>query len=319
DRDGKIHVPIGSGNIGTANHTAISLIVAEALRVPVDDLVVTWGGSSDTAWDFVTDASRSVHCHGKAMLNAALDLKRQLNGAGIGSLSVGEGGRKGFVARVPVRTDFTPYYDPRLDISPLLDESTGEIKKHPTPELNPPTLKMAKKILAEGGVVGLGYYIWNPAVQAWGASFAEVEVDMETGQVQVLKLVGAHDCGRIIHRTGAEAQVHGGMIMGLGYGATEELPLDPNNGMPVYQTLYEYRPPSILDMPTLVPILVEAPVEAGPYGAKGLGENPMFDAAAPVVNAIYNATGVYVREIPVTPYRVYQALKEAGKLMTREA
>lgn len=103
--------------------------------------------------------------------------------------------------------------------------------------------------------------------------------------------------------------------MGLGYAMTEELITDPHNGIPVNQSLYEYRPPSILDIPELAPILVEAPVEAGPYGAKGLGENPMFDAGAAVANAIYNATGVHVGELPFTWQRVYDALKRSGKLV----
>jgi CO/xanthine dehydrogenase Mo-binding subunit len=298
--DGKIHLPIGSGNLGTNAHTGIAVIVASALGVPVEQLEVTWGDSDGDAWDYVSDASRAVHCHGKAMYNAALDLKRQLQARKAGTYKP--------------RTDFTPYYDPKTDINPLLDEETGKVDKNPAPKLHPNTEAMARKIVAEGGIVGLGFYVWNPAVESWGASFAEVEVDMETGQVSVLKLVAAHDCGRVIHRMGAEAQVYGGGIMGLGYGMTEELLIDPNNGVPVNQSLYEYRPPTILDVPELVAILVEAPVEAGPFGAKGLGENPIFNAAGAVGNAIFNATGVRMREIPYTWPRVFGELKRAGKL-----
>jgi CO/xanthine dehydrogenase Mo-binding subunit len=130
----------------------------------------------------------------------------------------------------------------------------------------------------------------------------------------VLKLVGVHDAGRVIFRRGAEAQIYGGGIMGLGYALTEELITDPHNGMPVNQSLYEYRPYTVLDIPELIPILVEGPAESGPYGAKGLGENPMFDGAGAVANAIYNATGVRVRDLPFTWGRVYTALKTAGKL-----
>lgn len=297
DKNGKIHVPVGTGNMGNAAPTGVALIVAAALGVELETLDVTWSDSSKTAWDFVSDASRALHCHGKAMYNAALDLKKQMTGG-------------------PARTpdNLLPLYDERLDISPRLDESTGKIDAHPKPILNPVTVELAKKAWAEGGMVGLGYYVFNPGVQGWGASFAEVEVDMETGQVRVLQLIGVHDVGRVVHRLGAEAQIHGGGIMGLGYAMTEELITDPNNGIPVNQSLYEYRPPTILDIPEMIPILVEAPAEAGPFGVKGLGENPMFDAAAPVANAVYNATGVHIDEIPLTQERVYQALKKAGKL-----
>src|SRR5215470_12171186 len=300
DRDGKLHVPIGSGNLGTNSHTGIAVIVANVLGVRVEQLEVSWGDTETSAWDFVSDASRAIHCHGKAMYNAAIDLRRQLDAR-----------KRGHTAP---RTDFTPHFYPATDINPYVDETTGRIISNPQPKLSPATEALARKIVAEGGAVGLGFYVWNPAVEAWGASFADVEVDMETGQVTILKLVAAHDCGKVIHRLGAEAQVHGGSIMGLGYAMTEELLIDPHNGIPMNQSLYEYRPPSALDIPPIVPILVEEAVEAGPFGAKGLGENPMFNAAAAIANAIFNATGVRMREIPFTWYRVYDELKRAGKL-----
>jgi CO/xanthine dehydrogenase Mo-binding subunit/aerobic-type carbon monoxide dehydrogenase small subunit (CoxS/CutS family) len=292
DRDGKIHVPLGCGNLGTEAHTGIALIVAQTLGVPMADLDVTWADTATCSWDYVTDASRSLHCHGKAMYNAAIDFKRQ----------------KGS------RTDFTPYYEAAEDVNPILDENSGKIIRNPPPKLAPQTLALARQIAAGGGTVGLGWYVWNPSAESWGASFADVEVDMETGQTRVLKLVGVHDAGRVIFRRGAEAQIYGGGIMGLGYALTEELITDPHNGMPVNQSLYEYRPYTVLDIPELIPILVEGPAESGPYGAKGLGENPMFDGAGAVANAIYNATGVRVRDLPFTWGRVYTALKTAGKL-----
>jgi putative selenate reductase molybdopterin-binding subunit len=301
DRAGKIHVPVGSGNLGTNAHTGIAIIVANALDMPVEALDCIWGDSATATWDFVSDASRAVHCHGKAMYNAAIDLRRQI-----------ELLRKG---RTPPRTDFTPYFDPQTDLNPYLDENTGQVVKNPEPKLHGHTEALARQIVAEGGLVGLGFYVWNPSAESWGASFAEVEVDMETGRVSVLKLVGAHDCGRVIHVPGAAAQVDGGTIMGLGYAMTEELHIDPRTGVPITQSLYDYRPPTVLDLPEIVPILVESPVPAGPFGAKGLGENPMFNAAAAIGNAIYNATGVRMREIPYTWPRVHDELKRAGKLV----
>lgn len=324
DREGRIHVPLGIGNIGTEAHTGIALIVAEALRVPVSQLVVTWGDSATTAWDFVTDASRSLHCAGKAFYNAAQDLLHQLaridnpnRGAGdLGRFQTGIGGTdlKALVARAPQREDFAPFCDPRIDISPKLNEQTGAVET-PEPKLDPHTEAMAKRLESEGAVVGLGYYVYSPGVKSWGAGFVDCEVDMTTGQVNILKFVCAHDVGRVIHRTAVEAQVHGGGIFGLGYGWTEELLVDPNTGIPVNASLYEYRPLTILDVPELMPIIVEAPATAGPLGAKGMGENPVFNGAAALANAIYNATGVRIDEIPLTPRRVYDALKKAGKLM----
>jgi CO/xanthine dehydrogenase Mo-binding subunit/aerobic-type carbon monoxide dehydrogenase small subunit (CoxS/CutS family) len=305
DKGGTIHVPIGSGNLGTNAHTGIALVVANALDMPVEKLDCTWGDSSTCTWDFVSDASRAVHCHGKAMYNAAIDLRQQILARRAGTNAA--------------RTDFTPHFDPATDLNPYLDESTGQVVKNPMPKLHEHTEALARQIVADGGLVGLGFYVWNPSAESWGASFAEVTVDMETGQVTVLTLVGAHDCGRVIHLPGALAQVDGGTIMGLGYAMTEELHIDPHTGIPVTQSLYEYRSPGVLDVPEIVPILVESPVPAGPFGAKGLGENPMFNAAAAVGNAIYNATGVRMREIPFTWPRVYDELKRAGKLVSRVA
>jgi CO/xanthine dehydrogenase Mo-binding subunit/aerobic-type carbon monoxide dehydrogenase small subunit (CoxS/CutS family) len=331
DREGRVHVPLGIGNMGTEAHTGIALIVAEALRVPVNELNVTWGDSANTAWDFVSDASRSLHCCGKAFWNAAQDLLNQLYqiaapmlGTTVDNLepfnkgirSKG-GGRvmdfKSLVTQAKPRDNFTPFCNPQLDISPKLNEQTGAIET-PEPKLDPHTEKMARE-LSKDGVLGLGYYVYNLGVKSWGAGFVECEVDMTTGQVNILKMVCAHDVGRVIHRPSVEAQIHGGGIFGLGYGWTEELLVDPNTGIPVNPSLYEYRPLTILDVPEIVPIVVEAPVEAGPFGAKGLGENPVLNGAAALANAIYNATGVRIDEIPLTTARVYDALKKARKLM----
>jgi putative selenate reductase molybdopterin-binding subunit len=331
DREGKIHVPLGIGNMGTEAHTGIALIVAEALHVPVTELNVTWGDSANTAWDFVSDASRSLHCCGKAFWNAAQDLLNQLYqiaapmlGTTVDNLEpfrksirVKGGGRaidfKTLVAQAKPRDNFTPFCNPQLDISPKLNEQTGAVET-PEPKLDPHTEKMARQ-LTKDGLIGLGYYVYNLSVKSWGAGFLECEVDMTTGQVNIVKMVCAHDVGRVIHRPSVEAQIHGGGIFGLGYGWTEELLLDSNTGIPVNPSLYEYRPLTILDVPELVPVIVEAPVEAGPFGAKGLGENPVLNGAPALANAIYNATGVRIDEIPLTTARVYDALKKAGKLM----
>ena len=243
-----------------------------------------------------------VHCHGKAMYNAAIDLRRQIDGRRAG--------------RTAARTDFTPYFDPATDINPLTRRVHRTDRQESSRRSCTSTPRRSlDKSSPTAAWSASGFYVWNPSAESWGASFAEVEVDMETGQVSVLKLVGAHDCGRVIHVPGAIAQVDGGTIMGLGYTMTEELLIDPHTGIPVTQSLYEYRPPTVLDVPEIVPILVESPVPAGPFGAKGLGENPMFNATAAVGNAIYNATGVRMREIPYTWPRVYDELKQAGKLV----
>jgi xanthine dehydrogenase molybdenum-binding subunit len=322
-----VHLPIGVGNLGTCAHTGVALIAAEVLGMPVGAIRVTWGDTEDVAWDFVTDASRSVHCTGKAVYNAARDVVAQLKalaapvlGAEAQTLEV-RGGRvraPGTGASVGFRTlaqgaeprkNLTPLFDPATDVNPLLDESTGTVTAHPPMRLNPATERLARRLLARGGLIGLGHYVFNPAVQAWGASFAEVEVDMETGRYEVLRLVSAHDIGRLIHRPGAEAQVVGGSIMSLGHASTEVLRIDPHHQVPVGVSLLGLGIPTIQDYGAILPILVEAPVRAGPFGAKGLGENPMLNAAGAVANALANATGAPLGRLPLTWSSVYRALR----------
>ena len=181
------------------------------------------------------------------------------------------------------------------------------------------TEAVAKKLLAEGGgIVGLGRYVFDLTTNAWGSCFAEVEVDMATGQVGVLRLVVAHEIGRVLYPAGAEGQIHGGALQGLGWAMTEDLVLDPHSSVPVNTSYYEYRPPTSLDYPEMVPILIEAPGASGPFGAKGLGESPIMGPAPAIGNAILNATGVLIPELPYTWDRVYTALKAAGKLGTEE-
>ena len=330
DRNGQVHLPIGVGNLGTLSHTGVALIAAEVLNMPAQAIDVSWGDTEKVAWDFVTDASRSVHCTGKAVYSAAKDLVGQLKrlaaeplGAEENELEVRRGrvlvtrtGRsvdfRTLVRQAPERRDFTPLFDPATDVNPLLDEGTGVITQSPPMRLHPSTERLARALVGKGAMVALGHYTFNPGVQAWGASFAEVEVDMETGQIEVLKLVCAHDIGRVIYRNGAEAQVQGGTIMAMGHAMSEELMLDPNRYVPVNGSLLGLAIPTVLDYPEIVSILVEAPVRAGPFGAKGLGENPMFNAAGAIGNAIYNATGVAVDRLPYSWARVYQALRGKG-------
>jgi xanthine dehydrogenase molybdenum-binding subunit len=326
DRQGRVHLPMGVGNLGTCAHTSVALIAAEVLDMPVSAIEATWGDTEDVAWDFVTDASRSVHCTGKAVYNAARDLVDQLKGlaaavleaeARVLEVRAGRVYRLGTDAsvdfrtlarRAAPRTDLTPRFDPVSDINPLLDESTGTVTVDPPMRLHTSTERLARRLLARGGLIGLGHYVFNPRVQAWGASFAEVEVDTYTGRFEVLRLVCAHDIGRLIHRPGAEAQVLGGSIMSLGHAITEELHIDPHHHVPVGVSLLGLGIPTIQDYGEIVPILVEAPVRAGPFGAKGLGENPMLNAAGAVANALANAAGARLNRLPLTWSSVYRAL-----------
>jgi xanthine dehydrogenase molybdenum-binding subunit len=334
DRNGTVHLRLGTGNLGNLAHTGIAVIVSQILGVPVDEMRVTWADTDRDAWTFVTDASRSCPCDGKAAYNAAHDCVRQLLalgaqqlGATVDQLEVRAGvvGRRGETGGVDFRTlarmatprtEFRPYWEPP-DQNPLLDQATGKTDPKPEMLVTASTEALAKRLLVEGGgIVGLGRYVFDLSTNAWGSCFAEVEV--RTGQVDVLRLVVAHEIGRVLYPAGAEAQIHGGALQGLGFAMTEDLVLDRNSRVAVNTSYYEYRPPTSLDYPEMVPILIEAPGAGGPFGAKGLGESPIFGPPPAIGNAILNATGVLIPELPYTWDRVHDALKAAGKLMTGE-
>ena len=141
----------------------------------------------------------------------------------------------------------------------------------------------------------------------FAAQFAEVEVDTETGQVTVKKLVMAVDCGVVINPITASGQVEGGMVQALGYGHCEEMVYDENGRM-VNPQFGAYKIYSADEMPELETILVQTVEPSGPFGAKAVAEIPKDGVAPALANAIFNATGVRIREIPFTPEPVWKAL-----------
>ena len=140
------------------------------------------------------------------------------------------------------------------------------------------------------------------------ASFAEVEVDTGTGRTQVLKLVIINDCGTVMYASGAEAQQVGGQVMAMGEALTEELIYDPVRGVPLNFNFIDYKMPTILDMPAIEPVLLEVWRGAGEYGACGIGEGTLTCTPRAIANAVYNAIGARVDELPLTPEKVLRAL-----------
>jgi xanthine dehydrogenase molybdenum-binding subunit len=136
---------------------------------------------------------------------------------------------------------------------------------------------------------------------------AEVEVDTETGQVEVINYVAANDLGKAINPLMANGQLEGGALMGIGWALTENLIV--RDGRIAYTNLLDYKIPTFADMVSVVPILVEAEDPKGPYGAKSLGEPAFNPVTAAVCNAIYNAVGVRVTRLPVLPETLLQAIR----------
>jgi xanthine dehydrogenase molybdenum-binding subunit len=170
-----------------------------------------------------------------------------------------------------------------------------------------------KELLMKGDLVPISVMVSRkPATQKTGvpyiASFAEVEVDTATGRTQVLKLVIVNDCGTVMYASGAESQQIGGQVMAVGEALTEELIYDPVHGIPLNFNFIDYKIPTIMDMPEIEPVLLEVWRGAGEYGACGIGEGTLTCTPRAIANAVYNAIGVRIDEIPITPEKVLHAL-----------
>ena len=155
--------------------------------------------------------------------------------------------------------------------------------------------------------------IWSAPSIFWmyGAHGADVEVDVETGKVKVLKIVGAHDMGKAINPMTCEGQIEGGMVHGMGPALIEEM-LVGEKGEILNPSFADYKVPTALDIPEVTPLLVEVPHQDGPWGAKGIGEMTTVPIAAAIANAIYHAVGVRIKSLPITPEKLLRALKEKG-------
>ena len=162
-------------------------------------------------------------------------------------------------------------------------------------------------------IIGRGMRGPNPpgvALNTFGVQFAEVEVDTETGVVKVLRVVAAHESGRILNPLTATSQIEGGIIQGVGFALHEDRVLNEATGRMVNSNLHDYKLPTSYDTPEIESILVPMsdPV-ANNVGAKGLGEPPIIPTAAAIANAVYDAISVRIRELPMTPARILSALK----------
>jgi xanthine dehydrogenase molybdenum-binding subunit len=152
---------------------------------------------------------------------------------------------------------------------------------------------------------------------SYGVTFMAVEVDMQTGKIQVLEIYNVHDSGVIINPKLAAGQVHGGVSMALGAALLEQMLFDPATGKSLNNNLLDYKLPTILDTPTIHAAFVETHDAAGSFGSKSLGECPVISPAPALRNAVLDATGVAFHKIPLYPQTVFEKFKELGKLSER--
>lgn len=314
---GGVLVSSGAADIGQGSDTMLAMITAEELGLPLEDVRVQSGDSSFSV-DLGAYSSRTTLMTGAACRDAARDVKRQILSAVAGlvdrppeTLDI----RDGHIVSLGEEFDFSALREE------YLKEHVGFSDNPDDPQL---TFREASRIafLELGSIVGTGQYrppklggsfkgaaVGTSPAFGCSAQVAEVTVDLETGEVSVDRITGAHDCGFAINRTQVEGQMQGSMMMGMGEALMEQICYD-DKGKILNANLAEYKIPTAVDMPKLDAIIVESHEPNGPYGAKEVGEGAIMPVIPSILNAIYDATGVRINELPITPERIVMALKE---------
>ena len=283
DADGTVEVLSGFNSSGGGQKTTTAMMTAEALGVPYEAVQVTTGDTDVTTDSARPSGSRGTATVGLALISAANDAKEQLLELAAEILKQNKENLELRDGKILIKTEgkSIPY---------------GEIlSKAPSPIIG---RSRAKAPL-------------NTVTHTFGVHFAEVEVDTRTGKVNLLRLVAAHDVGRVINRVGIENQIQGGATMGIGAGMFERQLVDAQTGICVNPNMLDFKIPSILDVPIVEPIMVESDDLVGPFGAKGAGEPPTGVPAPAIANAIYNAVGVRFDEIPIDVRAVLDGLQKA--------
>jgi len=300
DDFGNVFLLTGASEIGQGSDTSLCQIVADVLGVPYDRISLVNNDTDVTPWDVGCHASRTTFIGGKAALFAARDARNQILEA------AGE----------------------VFEISPEdLDIYDGVVFPKDAPSKGMPFEKVVRrKHFQSGGdlIIGKGFYdppttLLSPkdshgnvsAAYTFASQAVEVEVDTETGQVAVINASVAHDIGKTINPVGLEGQIEGGVVMGLGYALFEESEIE--EGRVINPTFADYHLPTSLDAPPLQIKMVETDDPEGPFGAKGIGECASIALAPAIANAIYDAVGVRVYSLPMTPQKVYQAITKKKK------
>ncbi len=295
--DGSVQAISASNDVGGGQRTTMAMIAAESLGVPLDQITITAYVDTDNTTDTGTTAgSQQTNNGGRGMYEAGQDARRQ---------ALAWAARK-FI-------DDAKKKNQTLNVTAAdVDMVDGSLFLKATPATK---AKLSDVVQFKGGPIhGKSEYVQDTIWErtAWAAHAVEVEVDTVTGQVKITKYVAVHDLGKAINPFAAKQQIEGGVVMAVGAVFTEELLIDKATGLPLNPNLLDYKPLSIKDAPLAEVIIVEKPKTYGVFGAHGLGEPPMGPPAPTIVNAVYNAVGAWVTEMPLTRDKLLAAIKTAN-------
>ncbi|NTU62304.1 MAG: molybdopterin-dependent oxidoreductase, partial [Chloroflexi bacterium] len=286
NEDGSFNCLVGATDLGTGSDTVLGQMAAEVLGVPLDDIIMYSSDTDFTPFDVGAYASSTTYISGAAVVKAAEKVADQIK-AVAGSM-------------LQVSTDEIHLSDRKAYSADGRSVTLAQVAMTSLHHAN------------QHQIMAVGSYVSPESPPPFAAQFAEVTVDTETGQVTVDQLVMAVDSGVIVNPVTAGGQIEGGMTQALGYAVCEEMKYD-ERGRSLANDLYAYKIFRADEMPALDVIFVETKEPSHPFGVKAVAEIPMDGVAPAVVNAIYDATGAWLHEIPATPERVWQALQTTTK------
>jgi putative selenate reductase molybdopterin-binding subunit len=290
NEDGSFNCLVGATDLGTGSDTVLGQMAAEVLGVPLDDIIMYSSDTDFTPFDVGAYASSTTYISGAAVVKAAEKVAEQI---------------KEVARRMMQDANGQPL--------PIEQIHLADRKAWGVEGQSVTLTQVAMNSLHHSDqhqIMAVASYMSKESPPPFAAQFAEVTVDTETGQVTVDKLVMAVDSGVIVNPVTAGGQIEGGMTQALGYAVCEEMKYD-ERGRSLANDLYTYKIFRADEMPALDVIFVETKEPSHPFGVKAVAEIPMDGVGPAVVNAIHDATGAWLREIPATPERVWNAMKNA--------
>ncbi len=278
--DGSVIVHTSIFEPGTGTYTILRQIVAEELHIPLSNIQVQVWDTDGVPFDTGVGGSRVTRVAGGATLRAAREASRGI---------------------VKVAADLLDWPEESITLhgADIIHQETGE--RRPWAAL---LQRWEQPVVGRGSVQDM-----SPSpVTSFTAQVAEVSVDPETGAVHLLRFTTAHDVGKVLNPVDHQGQIEGAVMQGIGYGLTEELAVD--EGKVTTVSFGDYKIPNMKDIPELNTVVLESEMGPGPYNAKGIGENPIGPPAPAIANAVEDAVGIRIRDLPITAEKVYRALAD---------
>lgn len=287
NQDGSVKMMIGATEIGQGSDTVLAQMVAEVLGISYNMVYVDKVTDTDVSpFDPGAFASRQTFVSGIAVKSAAEELREKI-----------------LLSYISFNSNMDKS---KLDLEEgwVVDKDSRErlIK------LDELSLKTYYDLNIETALTSDVSIKCDTTVYSGTVCFAYIEVDMKIGRIEILDILNVHDAGKIINPITAEGQVEGGMAMGIAYGLSEELIYDKGTGKPLNDNLLDYKIPTFMDVPDLKVNFVEPIDPIGPFGNKSLGEPPISVPAPAIRNALFDATGIEINSIPLTPQKVLECI-----------